>query len=117
MSAKEQVTDAYNQNATVGTIYIPFGGDASLVQSAQLQWDAVLVAGVTVESCNFPEPANNSVIAGEWAPEAVPAVTNVVGGSAGGAMLHVSNNGARRLRLKVVVSTAGGLRVRAHGKD
>lgn len=108
-------------------------------------WSATLAATFTVESCNFPTNNGNpkanqgavdvsdfDQVAGNWIQEnpttayvgvvgAGNTATNatvVAGGTnAGGAMFHVGNLGSQRLRLKVIVTVQGQLRVNVHGKD
>lgn len=108
------------------TYYFPLGGQDSPVLSAHLQHDAsIVITSVTVEDCNFPESdvESYSSTAGEWIDEdpstafvgvvgtatsATNGVVAVTGGTAGGAMWHIADTGARRTRLKVVVGATGG---------
>ncbi len=115
MSAIENPADQYLNIAPIGTTYVGIGGDAALNTSAHLSWDTTFAGAVTVEASNYPDVALNSATAGDWIDTGI-AATNAAGGSVGGAMIQVPNNGARRLRLKVVATVAGRLRVRAHGK-
>lgn len=120
MSAIERPSDDFNGLLTddPDTHYIGVGGDASMIHSIHLAWDAALTATITVESCNFPEVAVDDETAGNWIDEAD--ITDISpAASASGAMIHIADNGARRLRLKVVVTEggAGRLRVRQHGKQ
>lgn len=111
----EQVADNHNATLSAATHYIGVGGDNSLVHSIHLKWDAALVGTITVESSNFPDVALDSATAGDWIDEAsIADVTPAA--AASGTMIHVGNNGARRLRLKCVIGTPGVLRVRTHGK-
>jgi hypothetical protein len=101
-----------------GRHYIPFSCDGSPVASLQIIYDASLVASaISVESCNKPENlVNNYDETDEWTDE--PAVSpSLPNASAGSQMIHVGNNGARRLRLVITVSTAGEIAGWAWGKD
>jgi hypothetical protein len=122
--------------ASGATYFYPIGGQDCPVVSAHCQWDAAIVlTSITVEDCNFPESEVDSWddAAGEWIDEDPSAafvgsdgagvtvtagVVDVSGGAQGGCMFHVSSNGARRTRLKVVVGGTGGeMRVAAWGKE
>lgn len=130
MSAVETQTDAVNQTLTAGTYYYGVGGDVDVSRSAHFKWDASLVATITIEDTNFPDVAISSTASGDWIQEnpssayvgvtggsAAGLTITVPGGFAGGAMVHLSSFGSRRLRAKVVVSTQGALRLRNHGKE
>lgn len=134
-SATEFGRGAYTLSSGT-TYYYPIGGADSPVTSAHVQWDAaIVITSITIEDCNM-QPADvtdYSATAGEWIDEdpstafvgtvgSGASVTNGVvansGGAAGGCMFHVADNGARRIRLKVVVAGTGGeLRVSAWGKE
>lgn len=141
MSAVENTTDSFRgrQPVSAGSWY-GAGGDASLVQSIHLQWDATLAAVITIWGSNFPETgvgavALDSVVAGDWVQQnppsgytaispvgaatvgANPLVITVPGGVAGGALLDLSGSGDKRLRVQVVCTVAGQLRIRPNGKD
>ncbi len=112
--------------------------------TVQFKWSAALAATITIESTNFPAfpgSANNGradvndidAAAGNWIQEnpasptqfnqagtgnTVTATTFVAGGTAAsGVILYLPNAGARRYRLKVVVTVGGTLRVGSCGKD
>lgn len=116
----------------------------SLVESVHLQWSAALAATITFEVSNYPEHiggqptqgpvdvADHSTTAGEWmqinpstayvpvtgANNTVSNLTITAGGAAaGGAWVDLGNLGARRVRVKVVVTTGGVLRVGVNGRD
>jgi hypothetical protein len=117
---------------TVTTSFYGVGGDASIIQSVHLRWDATFAAVITFETSNIvgldPTVAG---VAGEWIQEnpttayigATPAglATNmtitVPGGTAGGAMVHVGNLGSRVMRVKVVCSVQGLLVITSAGKE
>lgn len=113
--------------------------------SMHLAWSAALAAVITFETSNFPRHANGrdqgigapesvapyDETGGYWIPEdpagaevftdgsgnSASGIDVTAGGSAaGGALIHVGNLGARRVRSKLVVTTGGTLRARPHGK-
>lgn len=114
------------------------------VGSFHVKWNAAFAAVITLEASNFPaSPTGNgqgtdvtgweAATAGNWVPEnpttarvdtlggasnTISNLTLTAGGAAIGAMLaYIDNAGARRYRLKVVVTTQGELRIGACGKD
>lgn len=115
---------------------IPLTAD-SLVQSIHILTGAAVAGAFTVESCNFPVgtaadcTTDFSETVGHWIPEnPSTAVVSSTGtgwtwaalsgaktAGAAGAMIHIGNFGSKRLRLKVAGTTAGTLRVVAHGKE
>lgn len=135
-SAGDDVAVAPGADATVtgrgvhtltagATYYFPLGGQDAPVLSAHLQHDAAIALVATIEDSNFPEDEASwyASTAGLWIDEdpstafvgvvgATTTVTNgvvtVVAGNVGGAMWHISDTGARRTRLKVVVGGTGG---------
>lgn len=142
MTAIESASDAFRGLQPITTSYYGLGGSDSIVQSAHFMWDATLVcSGITIWACNFPEQLGtaavptDSVVAGEWiqlnptagytavSPVGAatiaggPLVIVVPGGTAGGIWIDLGNTGARRLRARVVCTTAGQLRIRANGKQ
>jgi hypothetical protein len=118
MAAIENTSDILpGVSQAIGTDYRGVGGDASLVTSVHLKWDAVYVGTIYVDSSNFPDVALNSTTAGDWINETASGITTTVaGGTASGAMIHLGNLGNKRLRLRIVTTTAGALRARSHGK-
>lgn len=140
MTAIENTTDAKQGLQIVETAWYGIGGSDSITQSFQAKWDNALIATITVWACDFhdtlgsnPVPLN-SVVAGDWIQlnpptgytaispagaatiAAGPLVIVVPGGVAGGIFVDLGNTGARRLRVQVVCTTQGQLRIRAHGK-
>jgi hypothetical protein len=107
------------------------GAAALVISSASIE-DCVFPAAVlpdgrgSVDVSDFDQGAGNwipenpsngavSVVGTGWSPSAATAAS--LGSGAGGAMWHVGNLGSRRVRLKVVVGSVGGLaRVGVHGK-
>ena len=126
------------------TYLFPLGGEKLIgvgwVAGAQIQWDAAVVATITLETCQFasktgaPDPVGPADISdfdtatkGGWMKQDPASayitvtssdgttggatVTNgtvaVAGGTAGAADYQVGNLAARRMRLKVVVTTGG----------
>lgn len=121
-----------------GTTYffITGGADAPFVSIHLTGYTAGLViTSATIQDCNHHEldVLNHSTVAGEWINEdpdtafvgtdgtgwsQTNGVVAASGGGVGGAMFHVSETGAYRTRLAVVVGGTGGLvRVSGHGKD
>lgn len=112
-----------------GTYYIGFGGDASIVQGAQLTWDATLIAVATVETSYNPAAPINEVNTRSWTPQnpstatvgvvggtAVALTVTIPGGTAGSCTFDVGNSGAAQHRIKLVVSTQGNANALAGGK-
>ena len=141
MAELEFPTDVIRGQQIVTTSYYGLGGDAALIQGFHAMWDATLVAAITVWACNFPDVSINQVgsvaidstVAGEWiqlqptsgytaispagaATLVSPLVITVPGGVAGGVFVDLGNTSAKRLRIRVVATTAGFLRIRPHGK-
>jgi hypothetical protein len=120
--------------------YFPiFGADECEIDSIHILTGAAIEAVFTVETCNFPRrrdevgPADvtdYNETTGNWIKEnpssayvastgtgwAVAALTLTKTAGAGGAMIHLGNMGARRVRLKAAVTTPGTIRVVANGK-
>jgi hypothetical protein len=117
---KEGTTSVTTQSGVgaSGRHYIPIPCEASPVASLQIIYDAnLIVSAISVESCNKPsELVNVYDESSEWTdePAVAPSLPNA---SADSQMIHVSANGARRLRLAFTVSTAGTIAGWAHGKD
>ena len=126
-------------NAT--TYYFSLGISPGASQlSAHLMWASAVVATFTLEVSNFPATAygssasdvtDYSTTAGEWqqfnSPSAyvptqgsgntsVGATVTAGGTAAGAAFYDMSLVGARRMRIKVVVTTGGVVRCGTHGK-
>lgn len=130
---KQQVTTSY---------YGGGGVDLSLVSSLHIQWDSALIAnasGITLWASNFPlngqyPIALSSAVAGEWVQlqppsgytaispagaatlGASPLIINVPGGIAGAAYIDLGNFAGHMLRVQVVATQAGTLRIHACGK-
>jgi len=122
------------------TDFYGVSGDAALIQSIHLQWDnALICSGITFWATDFPENGPfsvpiTSVVAGEWIQlnppsgytaispagaatiAAGPLVIVVPGGTAGGVFVDLGNSAAHRLRVQVVCTTPGFLRIHACGK-
>lgn len=117
--------------ASSATYYYPVGGESSPLNSVWIKWDATLNAVFTVEDTNArsEDVSSYDATAGNWIQEnPTTAYVGVTGGTvssltitaasatAGGAMIHLGNTGARRTRLKAVVTTGGVVAVGCHGK-
>lgn len=128
-------------NATTYFVSLQAMPQDSPYLGVHLKWDAALVAEITFESTEFPafllgspsvvDVSDQSVVNGEWLQHEpvtvagdVPIVggteTNltitVPGGTVGGARVDLGNLGALRMRVKIVVTTGGNLRVAGNGK-
>jgi hypothetical protein len=120
----------------VGTWYIPLAGDDANFVAGQMQWDANMAGNVRVEDTCAPRELVSDWADGStngcWVDEdpttafvgtvgAGASVTNGVltltAGNQGGALWNVAETGARRLRLKVVVTTQGEARFFGWGKE
>jgi hypothetical protein len=121
--------------------YFPIMGeeDADLL-SIQIVPGAAIAGVFTVESCNLPSKRNGTgpddvtlynETAGYWIKEdpSTAYVATIGSGwsvsnltltrtaaAGGGAMIHLGNVGARRLRVKAAITTGGTVRIIAHGK-
>ncbi len=122
----------------------PVPAESPLV-SLHVRGDAAVAATYTVEDSDFPTttspgdgrgPADvtdfeAAATAGNWIPEnpstaivgfigtgwsSTAATVTSAGSGVGGAMFHLGNQGARRVRLKVVTTVGGKVRVAVHGK-
>lgn len=122
---------------TIATWVFPLGGSASPLNSVHIKTDAIVAGTFTIETCNFPAYKGDSGAApadvpdfdatvGNWIKEdpttayvgttagtgwTVTNLTLVKTAAAGGAIIHLGNLGSRRVRLKAVITTAGGVRV------
>lgn len=136
MPAIESTTDAFQGTHPIATTKYGLGGDASLIQSCHIRWDATFVGTITFWTCDFPpyEVLLTDAVAGNWiqqnpvsgytaispagAATAVAPLTIIVpGGTAGGAGPDVGNLGHKRLAAQVACTVAGYLRIRANGKN
>jgi hypothetical protein len=119
------------------TYYVEAGGDASLVQAIQLDWDASVILVADLEDTLWDPgvevgQASTSQVAGRaWCPEnpttayvgasggatVTGTSVSVPGTTAGTAIWHVGTFGSTRLRLKIVVGgTGGNVNARTAGK-
>ena len=117
--------------ASSSTYYYPVGGESSPLNSVWIKWDATLNAVFTVEDTNArsEDVTHYDVTAGNWIQEnPTTAYVGITGGTvsnltvtvasatAGGCLIHLGNSGARRTRIKAVVTTGGVVAVGCHGK-
>lgn len=133
MTAVEQPSDSKLGQQLVQTDYYGLGGDASLVQHAHISWDATLAAVITIWSSDYPDVALNSAVATDWCQEnpttgymaispagaataTAPLVLTIPGGTSGCASMNIGNLGSKRLRVRVVCTVQGYLRIRPNGK-
>ncbi len=97
--------------------YFEIGGADDLVTSVFIRWfDATSNAAIVLQTTNLPvgESAYNSTSTTEWATETT-VITGPVATAAGCTMVHLSNNAARRNRLKVTVTATTELEIIANG--
>jgi hypothetical protein len=125
-----------NGQQAIQTDFYGIGGDASLIQSAWIKWDATLVATITIWVTNIPDrlvplidPAANlnwtqlnpssgyTAISGGGATAVQPLTLIIAGGTAGNAHMDFGNCAAARMRAQVVCTTGGFLEIWPHGKD
>ena len=111
--------------------------------AVQMRWAAAFAAVITVETCNFPatlsargvgsvdvsdfdtgagnwiqENPSTAVVATNGTGNTATALTITAGGTnAGGFIAELGNLGARRIRLKVVVTTGALVRCSVNGKQ
>jgi hypothetical protein len=123
----------------VDSHYFVINADEAEIDSIHILTGALIAGVFTVETCNFPrkrdEVGPNDVTdydetAGNWIKEdpttayvasvgtgwTVANLTLTKTAGAAGAMIHLGNLGARRVRLKAAITTGGTIRVVAHGK-
>jgi hypothetical protein len=138
-SSPDPVTGLVSLTATDDFYFpIPMAEDGEIT-SIHILTGAAIVGTFTVESCNFPRKRNEigpddvtdyNETSGNWVKEDPTGayvasvgtgwtwtlLTGVKSAGAGGAMIHLGNTAARRLRLKLACTTSGTVRVVAHGK-
>lgn len=146
MTAIQTPSPAFKGKPGVATVHIGIGGDASLVQSVTITWDATLAGAITVWTTDFPDAIAGSTAAGTvaltsaasgdgWVQQqpttgytaispagsatvgASPLILNIPGGTAGTANFQIGNLGSPRARLRGVFTVDGLLIVVAHGKE
>lgn len=136
MTAVENTRPVFDGNQIVATSFYGLGGDASIIQHVHMKWGSTTTAVITFWSSNFlPEEAPvNDATAGNWIQEdpptgytaispagaatvgANPLTITIPGGTAGGCSVNIGNIGSKRLRIRVVCTVAGQLRVWPNGK-
>lgn len=105
--------------ASAATVYFELGGWNDLVTSVHLRWfDATTSGTFTLQSSNvpFPEVAVTSTSAADWFEEGAT-ITSPGGTAIGSFMLHLGNQGAKRLRLKYVAAADSEIEVIASGVE
>jgi len=139
MTAIAQASDAKVGLQTVTTSFYGLGGDHAMIHHVHLRWDNAFAGVFTFETSDFPDvdPLVAVVTAGDFIPECAfslasvsgaaviassagtpgtPASVTVAAGQQGGASLNFTSNGASRMRVKVVCTVQGVIRIRSHGK-
>lgn len=123
----------YYTLANSTTYYAEVGDETAPWISLHLQWDATITATITFEGCDVGDRVVRliSTTSGDWLQEnpstAVVPITGtgasvsnmtitLAGGGVGGATLNLVDIAHRRLRVKVVVTTGGALRIAQHAK-
>jgi hypothetical protein len=106
-----------NGVGATATHYFEIGGADDGITSCQIMWDdATSAATITLETTNLgvSEVAYDSLLANKWSVEPV-VITGPVASAAGSFMCHIGNNGAKRNRLKVVVTANTNLDIVSYG--
>lgn len=87
-------------------------GNEALLVTVHWRWNAALVAAITYELSNFPDAALNAAASTgpNWQDSGSAAVSPA--SAASGVVAVINNEGATRMRAKVVVTTGGKLRGR-----
>lgn len=86
-------------------------GAKARVSAVQWVWDATAVVTVTVEDSNLIAVTPYSAAASTWDPVSGATVPTISGGAAGNDVVTYVDWGAGRRRIKLVVGTAGVVRV------
>lgn len=138
-----QVIAANTYYFPVGSQNAPTASQTALV-GTHLKWAAAVAGTITIETCNFPRFYGGSREGGgidvddfvttDWVPynpstigtfvvqvtgtgNSVTALTITAGGTnAGTAFINMPDIGCRRLRIKVVTTVGGLIRVNSRGK-
>ena len=116
-STSDGVMTTTNGVSAGATHYFETGGMNDGVTAIQIRWtDATSSAAVTLETTNLsPSEAAFNVAAGSlWYPEPL-VITGPVGAAAGTFMIHISNTGMKRSRLKWVVAANTQMEIIPHG--
>jgi hypothetical protein len=101
----------------VHTYYAEIGDSDRSRGSAHVRWDGTIVASaLTYERTNFPEalPYTATGVQDTWVDSGI--TSRAIAASLGSYIQDFANDGAARMRLKVVVTTGGKLRVRPQHK-
>lgn len=101
---------------TVATHYREIGIPAATQQSIHLCGDGTFVGVISFESSNLDDVATTSTTSGEWVDETSTLADVTINGATRGAMVHIGNMSARRLRITIVCSTGGQMAIAANGK-
>jgi hypothetical protein len=139
MGEIQTASDVFRGQQAITTSWYGCGGDSALIHHLHLQWDNAFAGVFTFETSDFPEVSAivAPVTPGDWVPECAFTVASVVGaatvassaatpgtpasvtvaaGQQGGCSLNFSSNGAHRMRVKVVCTATGVIRIHQHGK-
>lgn len=103
-------------SCTNGNTYYHELDASGLVRGYHFLGDGSVIAAITIQSSNFDDVAVTSTTSGQWVSETADLGTTTIDGTTRGAMLHVGNNGAKRLRATIVCTGTGTLRIAKHGK-
>jgi hypothetical protein len=107
--------------AAAATGYIEVSSGGGIISSVHIRWvDATSNAAITLESSNYDPTVAllTSTVAGQWISESGSvSITGPNATASGGTMVHLGNNGARRLRLKIVAVANTTLEITPHGKQ
>lgn len=139
-SRKEIGADGY-VTLGVDTYLFPLGAAESDLVGVHILTDATIAGTFTIETSNMPRTKDDmgqtaditdwdTATVGAWVKEdpttayvatvgtgwTVTNLTLTKTAGTGGAMLHLGNFGAKRIRLKAVITTGGKVRVNRHAK-
>lgn len=106
------------QTMAIGTHYIAIPCFSAETVSIFLQWfdGDIAASGVTLQTTDDPDVDRDSTDDTDWTDES-DSITGPGGTAAGCERVNVTNLGARRARLEVVLSAAGELQIWTHAKD
>lgn len=136
MTAVENPRASFDSNQAVATSFYGLGGDNSTIQHVHMSWASTTTAVITFWSSNYPpeQVPLNDTTAGNWIQEdpptgytaispagaatvgANPLTITIPGGTAGGCSVNIGNIGSKRLRVRVVCTVAGALKIWPNGK-
>lgn len=107
------------QSLAIGTHRFEVGGSGATIHSIMIRhFDATSAYTGVIRSTNLEKltaPIDNAD-ADKWVLEAALPVTAVAAAAAGAQMIHVADNGAKRLQLELVTSAISDVEIVINGK-